>query len=158
MKNYDWAWVFCICVSCDFFTDGKPAHEKILRQELKSINWEELDRYPLFTGCDETADKQEQKQCFETTLANAFSEALKKQSLTVRHAIQDTLWISLRITNRGEITIIHIEKDSLLAKEVPELDSIFKTALSEMPRLYPPLKRAIPVAARFKLPLVVQAE
>ena len=48
-----------LMTSCDWFTSGDVKTRKLVELEMQSINWEELDQYPLFDECDEMAGKQQ---------------------------------------------------------------------------------------------------
>ncbi len=159
MKKYSLFFLFFSLLSCDLFTHNRTPPEKIAAEELKTINWKEIDQYPLFRNCDETADKAQQKQCFETTFAIAFSEALQQQPIKINHSAPDTLWIELLVSPAGKVELIKIEKiDNFKTEDISKIDSIVKNSLSHLPSLYPPLKRNVPVAAKFRLPLVVKVE
>jgi hypothetical protein len=155
MKSYGLFFLFFILFSCDFLSSKKWTKEEIIAQEMQQMNWNDLDHYPLFEGCDETADKLMQKHCFETTLTHHLSEILKQHQLVVHIAIKDTIWIHLHINNKGEMSVLTIEKNRETAEEIPQLDSIFSNSIALLPKLFPPLKRDIPVAAKFKLPIVL---
>ena len=158
MKNYGILFLFLTLMSCSLFTSEKKIREKLVKEEIQSINWNDLDRYPLFESCDETANKPTQKACFETTLTRHLQTALQQHQFTVTETIRDTVWLHLLVNNQGNIIILTIEKNKATADALPQLDRIFNNSIESLPRLYPPLKRDIPVAAKFKLPVILHVE
>jgi hypothetical protein len=46
-------------VSCDYFDKKKIDTETIVNDELKAINWNDVDEYPTFSICDSTNNKKE---------------------------------------------------------------------------------------------------
>ena len=52
-------------VSCDYFVKKKIDTKTIVNDELKSINWNDVDEYPTFSICDSTNNK---KECFQNVL------------------------------------------------------------------------------------------
>lgn len=153
--------LFLVCfllMSCDFFPSKQEAKEKLVEEEIKSIDWEHLDQYPLFENCDETAVTPVQKMCFETTLTTRLEADLRRQQFTVNEPLNDTIWIQFLISNQGKIVLLDIERSVSTARLLPRLDSVFESSINRLPRLYPPLKHHIPVAAKFKLPVVLHME
>ncbi|MCB0375203.1 MAG: hypothetical protein KDD04_04730 [Sinomicrobium sp.] len=147
-----------ILMSCDLFIAKERTREALVKEEMQHIDWSDLDQYPLFETCDESAARPEQKACFETTFARHLQATLQQHQLIVQESIHDTVWIYLLIDNQGEITVSAIEKQKETAAELPQLDSILKRSITALPGIYPPLKRDIPVAAKFRVPVVLHVE
>lgn len=158
MKNYRLLFLFFMLMSCDLFTSAEHSREKLVKEEMRYIDWNDLDRYPLFESCDETAGKALQKSCFETTFTRHLEAALRQHLFTARESLHDTVWLHILIDRRGKVTVSDIEKSRETAVAFPQLDSVFKQSISVLPKLYPPLKRDIPVAAKFKIPVVLHVE
>ena len=62
--------VLCGFISCDFFESKDKKTQKLVDQELLEIDFNDVDDYPLFDDCDETATKEQQKSCFEDRLTS----------------------------------------------------------------------------------------
>lgn len=146
-----------LCVSCDIF-GGKPSKEELVNREMQSINWNEVDQYPLFEACDETADKTQQRRCFQTTFTNQVFETLQNNHIVVHKSLNDTVKVHMLISNTGTIKITGIEKTDVINKQIPQLDSIINESLKQLPKLYPAIKRDIPVSTKIKLPIVLKAD
>lgn len=143
-------------MSCDYFNSKKVSPDEIVRKEIKSINWNDVDRYPLFETCDETATRDEQKDCFQQEFVSHFYKTLKNHQLVVRRNIRDTVKVHLLIDNRGEISIVSINKSETTEKLLPALDGLMELTVSRLPKVYPALKRDIPVSTRVVMPVVLR--
>lgn len=144
--------------SCDTFLNQKKTSQEFLEDELKTINWTEVDTYPLFPNCDESEPKINQQRCFETTLHNHLKGFIQTQELLSSVMIDDTLLIHLSITKDNEIFITEISGDSLTFDTFPELQDQLYESVSSLPKVEPALKRSVPVNTAFVLPLVIKTE
>ncbi|TVZ47759.1 hypothetical protein JM82_2381 [Olleya sp. Hel_I_94] len=142
--------------SCQYFDVEKTSSEAILKKELKTFNWKEVDSYPSFKTCDTLQLKLDAKQCFETTLANHISSKLQEQTIIVSQDINDTILLSLLISEKGELVINAIEIDSITTLEIPEIKTIITNSLDTLPTIYPAIKRGQQVKSQFKLPIVLR--
>lgn len=151
--------VFLLCLmlaSCQYFDVEKTSSEAILKKELKTFNWKEVDSYPSFKTCDTLQSKLDAKQCFQTTLANHISSKLQEQTIIVSQDINDTILLSLLISEKGELVINAIEIDSVTTLEIPEIKTIITNSLDTLPTIYPAIKRGQQVKSQFKLPIVLR--
>ena len=46
--------LLCVLIlsSCEYFNVKKTSSEAILKEELQTFNWNEVDAYPSFSDCD----------------------------------------------------------------------------------------------------------
>ena len=146
----------CLLVSCDFINTKKVSPEDIVREEMKSINWNDVDRYPLFESCDETAPREQQKLCFQEEFVGHFYKTLSNHQLVVRRNLRDTVKVHLLIDNKGEISIVSIDKSKTTEELLPALDGLMELTVSRLPKVYPALKRDIPVSTRVVMPVVLK--
>lgn len=147
-----------LLVSCELLGDRMPRKEQLVKEEMESINWNDVDRYPLFDSCDETKDKEIQKHCFKTTFISHLLVTLQKQEMVVHKALHDTVNVQLLIDQQGALTILSIEKSEQVQKQIPQLDSLISQSLTTLPTLYPALKRNMPVATKLNLPIVLKVD
>ena len=119
----------------------------IANNELNSIDLSQVDQYPLFESCDETAIKAVQKQCFEKGLHRWIKPYL--DTLSVNTGKADTITLFLSVSEKGKLTqdsmIFNTEAGQKIAK-------LFKAS----PQLYPALKQGVPVKVSFQMPLIIQ--
>ncbi|UNY99426.1 hypothetical protein MQE36_03565 [Zhouia spongiae] len=125
---------------------------------MKNINWNEVDQYPLFEACDETADKESQKKCFQLTFIEQVFTTLKNNHIVVHKSMNDTVMVQILVSNTGQISIDSIEKTPEITRQIPQLDSLLQQSIEKLPKLYPALKRDIPVGTKIKLPIVLKVD
>lgn len=144
--------------SCDTFLTPKKTSEEFLEEELKTITWDEVDTYPLFSNCNENDPKTAQKTCFETTLHKHILESIQNEEFISNETIFDTLFIHFKIANTSVVNIIEIEGDSLTFATFPELQNQLIESIYTLEKVEPALKRGVPVNTRFTVPLLIQTE
>lgn len=143
------------CFSCEYFKVKKTTTEAILKEELKTFNWEEVDAYPSFKACDSSFVKQEQKQCFETVLREHITTNLQKEFIVVTQDISDTLSLDFKVSEKGDLTLRGIQLDSITEKEIPNIKALLRKSLDSLPRIFPAVKRGQHVKTEFKLPIII---
>lgn len=153
MRALGCAFCLFLLVSCDWLPSKEARTQKIVENELRSIDWNDVDQYPLFDSCDEIAPKQEQKTCFESTLLQNLAMTIQDVDFVLNKEIQTTLYVDFLVDANGEISILEIDRDSLLDEQLPEFYGIITKGLNSLPKPAPALKRGIPVRTRFRLPL-----
>lgn len=146
----------CLLVSCDWLESKESKTQKLVDKEMQEIDFNEVDQYPLFNECDETASKTAQKACFENTLLRHFSETLKDYNLILEQDIDESIYVDFLINSQGAISILDIERNITLSKHIPEMNTLIAQSLSNLPNLHPALKRGMPVNAKFRIPIVIK--
>lgn len=139
--------------SCESFFQKKIHSEDILREQEQTIQWNEVDTFPIFEGCDELASKEVQRNCFEQYVSKQLSSKISSE-FSYYKAFSDTLFLNFLVDKTGEISIEKIESKY----QNKLLDSLVMQSIEELPKLYPAQKRDIPVACRLRLPLIVSLE
>lgn len=139
--------------SCDWLAPKEEKTRKLVQEELRSINWNDVDQYPLFRSCDETFSKEEQRLCFESELLNHFSNTLKEFEFILNENVEDTIYVDFLIERDGSIAVLDIESHMTVQNQIPEFNAIITQSLKSLPKIEPALKRGIPVNAKFRIPL-----
>lgn len=150
--------IFLLCSSCQWFETEKVTSDTFLEEELKTINWNDIDSYPLFESCDETAAKNEQISCFEETLTKHIYKNISNTSLKSNRTFSETITVHLIINNKGLISIDSITGNTMVFEEFPTLKSSLNNSINTLPKTAPALKRGIPVTTKFLLPVVITTE
>ncbi|EAR16045.1 hypothetical protein [Robiginitalea biformata] len=147
------------CLSaCNLFESREQRTQKLVDAEIQTINFNEVDQFPLFDDCQETEDKTVQRRCFEETLLMHLSMTLQNFEFRSQASLKDTLHIDFKVDAQGVISITSVEQHPAIVEANPEFERIVTGSLRSLPRLQPALKRGIPVATRFRLPLVLQTD
>lgn len=141
---------FGLC-SCNFFESKEKRTQELINSQLREIDWNSIDSYPLFLDCDETAPKELQRQCFEERLTAHFEETLNQFEFIVDSDDNPVVAVIFVIDTEGDIEILEIEKDRFILKQMPEFDGIITQSLKTVPEIVPALKRGVPVSTKFRI-------
>lgn len=147
-----------LLVSCEEFQTRKITSEEILIEETRDFNWHEVDQYPAFADCRSITEVEAAKACFGNKVAEYFYSRLKAKQPVVTEALDDTLYLYLRISEKGIPTIDSTEIDSLVLDQLPKIRSWLSQSVDSLPKIYPATKRGIPVKTSFRMPVVIKAE
>ena len=150
--------LFCSFYSCNYYEKKKLDSDTILMEELKTFNWNEVDRYPNFENCTDSIDFQDSKICFEQTIMTHISEYFSTHNIIVTQTVSDTITIDLMVSNGGEIQISQIQTQELTKQQIPQLDSLLSQSLKGLPKLYPAIKRSQQVQTAFQLPIILRVD
>lgn len=142
-------------VSCELFESKEDKTQKLVNEELLAIDWNDVDQYPLFEDCDETASKDAQQECFQNVITEYFSEALSELKFEVRNDMNDTVYIDFLIDEHGFISVLNVEEKTAVLNEISDFNSKISEQLNDLTTVAPALKRGNPVSLRFRLPLVL---
>ena len=121
MKYIFYALVLCSMAACQYFETDKISSDTFYDQELKTISWNQVDQFPNFVSCQKYSDKKVSKTCFENTLISNIYKGLSSKHLVSSRSIKDTIWVSLTVSEKGDIFLNTIAIDSLTATSFPEL-------------------------------------
>ena len=145
-----------LATSCQFFETKKISSETFLEEEIKSINWQDVDSYPVFKKCETITGKLETKTCFESTLSNHLHQTISSEKMIVTSTLNDTILINFMVSVKGELVVTAIAIDSVLQSQLPLLKPNIIRGLDSLQLLTPAYKRGIPVRTTFKLPIVIK--
>ena len=144
--------------SCEYFETKKVSSQEILSEETRELNWSEVDQYPAFTECRDIVEVEAAKTCFGNKVAGYFYSRLEAKQPVVTEAIDDTLYLYLRISEKGVPAIDSMQIDSLVIRQLPQIKTWLTQSVDSLPKIYPATKRGIPVVTTFKMPVVIKAE
>tara|TARA_B100000900_G_C20501262_1_gene683849 strand:- start:293 stop:778 length:486 start_codon:yes stop_codon:yes gene_type:complete len=151
---------FFLLNSCqfDFKIDRKISVDEFINEELKSFNWNEVDQYPLFENCLGLNNISKKNNCFVETITESFKENLTNNSLVLNRTLVDTVNMILKIDKTAEISIesINISSQNIKYKEI--ISRSFNNTISNLPKLYPAIKRGQQVDVIFKIPIIISTE
>ena len=156
MRNLFILYLLFLLTACNWSAKREEKTQQLVDEQIKSIDWEDVDQYPLFSDCDELASKPEQKKCFMETLLRHFSKSLQESDFVVTKEINDTIFVNFRMEDSGAITLMNIKNDEQISQQVPGFQNEIEKSLNSLPKIEPALKRGIPVSAKFRIPIVLQ--
>ena len=147
-----------LLASCDLLAPKEEKTRKLVQQELSSINWNDVDQYPMFKTCGELIAKDEQRICFEEELLDHFSRTLSDFEFILKEDVGDTIYVDFLVERDGSITVLDIEDQMVVQDQIPEFNAIITQSLKSLPEIQPALKRGIPVSAKFRIPLELNTD
>ncbi|NJY62059.1 hypothetical protein HC174_04720 [Salinimicrobium sp. CDJ15-81-2] len=151
--------VLCfLFVSCEEFQTRKISSEEILSEETRDFNWHEVDQYPAFAECRNITEVEAAKICFGNKVSQYFFSRLEAKQPVVTTEIDDTLYLYLKISEKGIPAIDSMEIDSVVLDQLPEIKTWLTRSVDSLPKIYPATKRGIPVKTTFRMPVVIKAE
>ena len=146
---------FC---SCQFFQKERLDSKSILKNELHSFKWDELDQYPSFEICDEGVDFKTNKQCFESTITSHIYNTLKEIEDIIFVSSKDTFLLELLVTKTGKISVKNLKSKLVSDSTTSLLEYSLNESFHKLPNLYPPIKRSQHVQALFQLPIIIKTD
>lgn len=141
--------------SCEYFNVKKTSSEAILKEELQTFNWNDVDEYPSFSICDSSNTKEERTLCFQETITQNITSYLQKERIVVTQDINDTIMLHFQVSKKGELLLLQTKIDSLTTKEIPNIKPLLDKSLDSLPKIFPAIKRGQQVTTEFKLPIVI---
>ena len=103
MKRFGVLLCSFLCLSCQYFDTEKIPAETFYQQELETIDWKDVDRYPAFAACDTLSEKTTQKQCFERELGAYLKKTIIDQKIEAVKDIHDTIIVEFSISERAKV-------------------------------------------------------
>lgn len=157
MKNLI-ALLFLVSIfqGCQYFEKNVPVKEDLLQQELKKINWREVDDFPSTFQCDYINDKITRKQCFFDFVTNTIQEKLVQDSIKILFPKIDTIPIKITVFANAKMQFEpNLSKYNMVYDET-KLDSILQVKLLDFPAVEPAIKRGLKVKSQFLLPIILK--
>lgn len=141
-----------VSTSCEYFNlNKKPQLQKV----DTIIDFSSVDVSPSFAICDAIIEKVAKTNCFRTTIHKHISESLAKHNIEVKQPVNEAIQVEVLIDNKGGVTIQKVISSDLVNAVIPSLDSILRISLANLPTLFPAIKRGIPVATQYQIPIQI---
>jgi hypothetical protein len=145
--------------SCQYFEKQVPDEKELLEQELKKINWDEVDEFPSVLQCDTIIDAAIKKQCFFDYMAQTIQERIGIDTLRIEYPKIDTINVKITINTDSSLQFeTQYTNDSIALADKTKIDSILMSRLSDFPKVEPAIKRGVKVKTQFVLPVIIKME
>jgi hypothetical protein len=132
--------------------------QDIVKEELETFNWNEVDEYPSFDVCSSSYTKELRKQCFQATLTNHITSQLALRKIVVTEDLNDTIEMSFVISEKGNLSVLNIKTNPKITSQIPEINIFLTESLSNLPKISPAIKRGQQVKTEFKIPIIIKVE
>lgn len=153
MRVYSFLIVIILFASCDKFSLSK---NKNLQAIDTIVDFTSVDTYPSFKVCDSLIDKAKKSDCFRNTIHKKIGEELQQHSLIIKDSIDETVLVDLIINVEGKIVFSNLKSSDNIKNQLPELDSLIQVSVNKLSTIYPAIKRGIPVATKYELPIKIE--
>lgn len=145
--------------SCQYFEKQVPDEKELLEQELKKINWNEVDEFPSVLQCDTIKDAEIKRQCFFDYMAQTIQERIGIDTLRIEYPEIDTINVKITINTDSSLQFeTQYTNDSIALADKTKIDSILMSRLSDFPKVEPAIKRGVKVKTQFVLPVIIKME
>lgn len=119
------------------------------------VDFSTVDTFPSFKVCDTIINKTKKETCFRNTIHQKIGEELQKHTFLLKDSIDTTILVDLIINAKGDIIFSGLNSEKIKT-ELPELDSIIKVTIENLPVVHPAIKRGIPVTTKYQLPIRIK--
>ena len=119
------------------------------------VNFTKVDTSPYFKVCENLLDEAK-TNCFRMNVHKQITKHLQSLNLSFEEEEAFEMTVVLTINNTGNVSLKNILCASTFNKEVAVLKREINLAISNLPKLNPALKRGIPVATEYKLPIKIK--
>lgn len=129
-----------------------PDEQELLRKELHTINWNEVDVYPTYENCDTIIDTQKNLACFFYIFNEDISSLLKQDSLlqTRKFHSVDSLPIEVTVYPNAAVELkLHRENSKFEPETARTIDSLLFIKSAQLQPVQPAIKRDVPVKTKF---------
>ena len=158
MKLYLGLFLLFSIVSCQYFEKEVPNEKELLEQELKKINWDEVDEFPSILQCDTIKDAAIKKQCFFDYLTQTIQDRIGIDTLQMLYPEIDTIEVKVTINPDASLQFEPQSSKDSLTYDRSKIDSIIIFRLIDFPKVEPAIKRGIKVKTQFVLPVIIKLE
>lgn len=158
MKQFGVYFLLISLCSCQYFDTQRISSDQVFEEEVKLVDWNEVDTYPAFKECETVTEKMAQQECFQKTISSAIQQVLDREGIDTYHQVEDTIKLFIEIDHEGLISVANMVVDSLTLKKIPALKSVILKGIQEMDPPAPAYKRGIPVKVKCILPFIVDTQ
>jgi hypothetical protein len=158
-KTIQLLFLLLVIQSCQYFEKQVPDEKELLEQELKKINWDEVDEFPSVLQCDTIKDAEIKKQCFFDYMTQTIQERIGVDTLRIEYSKIDTINVKITINTDSSLQFeTQYTNDSIALADKTKIDSILMSRLSDFPKVEPAIKRGVKVKTQFVLPVIIKME
>lgn len=145
--------IIFMSISCDKL----PLINKQNLPKLDTIvDFTSVDLSPSFKECDSIILKKKKSECFRVTIHSKLMEELQQHKIVTKDSIKEIIIINLLISSDGVIDFEGVKSNQIVDNALPNFDSLLKSSISKLPKVYPAIKRGIPVTTKYQLPIQIE--
>ena len=145
-------------LGCSGWETKKVSSEALFTEAWEAIALTEVDTYPMFKDCDQSAEKTIQRQCFETVVLSSLQEHLKQYPIATSTTLNDTMNVHFVVDEKGIFCIDSLTISSHIKEALPDTELWIYNGIKEIPEVIAATKRGIPVKVQFQIPIVFDVQ
>ena len=158
MRKVFYIGFICLFYNCAWLTPKEELKAQYVADQLKEIDWQSVDLYPLFESCEETLSKSLQKECFEAVIKEQIVRVIQQMYDQDSLSFSGTFSIDFKVNATADIHIQKIEGFKGSINEQKSLEKRVQKGIASLPFLSPAVKQGIPVATRFQIPIEIHLD
>lgn len=143
----------CFFTSCDHILFLK---KKDIQPLDTIVDVTTVDLYPSFPVCDSLVDKAKKADCFRITIHQKIREELLQHNFDAKDSINETILVDILVNANGEIVFESLQTSEAVEEQLPELDSLIRVSIENLPKIIAANKRGIPVTTKYQLPIKIK--
>jgi len=144
---------FLLIVSCTSCKDSLSLKKKSTPVLDTLVDFTKVDVSPSFKLCDKLIDEAK-TNCFRLNIHQQLTKYLKGVTLTFIEEVI-TIEVVLSIDNKGVVGFKSIKFPTSFGDQKQVFEEEIINAIAQLPKLSPAIKRGIPVATEYILPIVI---
>jgi hypothetical protein len=146
--------LFLVMGSCELIKEP-PTIEALYQKEVEQIDWTYVDELPLVEPCKIFKSRALKQECFFNVINDSIYNKLLRDTSFGLYTQLDTIRLIVTISAQSEIHFKTRFPPGASLYETYKMDSIIQNRLVRFPKVYPAIKRGIPVNTQFEVPLVL---
>jgi hypothetical protein len=158
MRNLFYIGLICLFYNCAWLTPKEELKAQYVADQLKEIDWQSVDLYPLFESCEETLSKSLQKECFEAVIKAQILLVVQQMYDQDSLSFSGTFSMDFKVNATADIFIQKIEGFNGSINEKQSFEKRVQKEIASLPFLSPAIKQGIPVATRFQIPIEIHLD
>lgn len=143
---------FNLIISILLLVACKKAEQSIEKDkpvELAKFDFSSVDKYPIFSNCDELLSTKKESKCFASQLHAFLQDVFKDHQEKISKLNKSNLNFYMSINQSGKLSLDSINPE-IKTHDSKYLKQIIKTRSDNL-NIKPALKQGIPVKVNFKL-------
>lgn len=144
-----------VLTSCQFIKEP-PVFNTWVSEEVAKVDWSQVDELPTIEPCLIFRSRALKKECFFAIISDSiYTKLLKGNNNFGLYTKIDTVRLVVTITSDNQLLFATKYNTGISEFEKQKVDSIIKNRLISFPKVYPAIKRGLPVTSNFEIPLVL---
>lgn len=127
-------------------------------KKAETIDFNQIDQYPVFKNCDATLGFDHLQGCFEKTLYTKVTTRIGQLHLKTKQNLKETIQIGFTVTKDGSFICKNINTSDSLPVALPNFKIEIQEIIHGIEIVQPALKRGVPVKTNFIIPVEIIVE